>query len=175
MKRNPIPYTLNPSRSNSSRGFTLLEILVAVSIVAILSSVIIVGLSQIQARGRDTRRVKDLSEVQHALELYFAQRGEYPGTMSWSELQNVIRQANLGVSFLPNDPSTGRSYGYCRGAGATDRYVLAAHLDDANNPNLSQYPNEVEFPCTPTLRGTPGDGEQCSKRSGTTSKYCLFF
>ena len=63
--------------SGSRKGFTLIEILVVVAIVAILSAVIVVGLGPARRQGRDARRIVDLKQVQVALELYFNAYGQY--------------------------------------------------------------------------------------------------
>ena len=60
------------------RGFTLIEILVVVSIIALLSSILIASLAEARARARDSKRVQDLLEVQKALELFYADHGRYP-------------------------------------------------------------------------------------------------
>ncbi len=60
------------------QGFTLVEILIVVSIIALLSSVLFASFSQARAKARDSKRVQDLLEVQKALELYRAKNGIYP-------------------------------------------------------------------------------------------------
>ncbi len=71
-----------------SAGFTLIEILVVIAILAILLSVIYAALSTASAKSRDTERQADLREVQSALELYKLRYGRYPegcnGPGRWS-------------------------------------------------------------------------------------------
>lgn len=130
------------------KGFTLIEILIVVGIIAILASVVLIGLGPTQRIGRDARRIADLRQVQAALELYFNKCGYYPGPVSsgptcspfstittWSALTNSIIGSTLGVGQLPNDPATGRNYFYGAAAGGTG-YVLGARLEDSNNPAL---------------------------------------
>ncbi len=62
------------------RGFTLVEILVVVSIIALLASILFASFAQARARARDSKRIQDLLEVQKALELYFSKHGEYPAS-----------------------------------------------------------------------------------------------
>jgi len=156
----------------SKKGFTLIEILVVVAIIGLLASIILVGLGSFRARGRDARRIADLREVQNALELYFTKYGYYPQGSSWSALTSALIGAGIGVNSIPNDPTTGWNYGYCRSG--TSQYVLAAYLEDITNPQLKQYPTGTNFPCTPTLSGTPSD-PSCSTASAVTNKYCLIF
>lgn len=62
----------------SSRGFTLIEILVVVAIIGILTSVAVVGYAQARMKARDSQRMSDLRQVQRALELYYLANNQYP-------------------------------------------------------------------------------------------------
>src|ERR1035441_6676978 len=75
---NKFPYAsrLTP---RAQSGFTLIEILIVVAIIAILASVVLVGLGPTQQAGRDARRISDLNEAQNGLELYYNKCGYYPG------------------------------------------------------------------------------------------------
>lgn len=133
-------------------GFTLIEILVVVAIIAILSSVVLVGLGPARKAGRDSRRVADLRQVQNALELYFNKCGFYPGGSagngcpstpqtgpgSWPTLQADLTGSGLGVNAIPNDPLPTQNYYYGINAGGTS-YVLGATLEDSNNPVFQRY------------------------------------
>src|SRR5579872_5066555 len=63
---------------NERKGFTLIEILIVVAIIAILASIVLVGLGPTQQSGRDARRLSDLHEVQNVVELYYNDCGFYP-------------------------------------------------------------------------------------------------
>lgn len=123
------------------KGFTLIEMLIVVAIIGILASVVIVGLGPAQKRGRDSRRAADLREVQTGLELYYSKNGKYPvsGTdvTDWPSLQSFLKNASLGVTTVPDDPTTTRHYQYVSDAGGTT-YVLGATLDDVNSSLLTQ-------------------------------------
>ena len=56
-------------------GFTLVELLVAVSIVAILSSFLYASFSDARAQSRDAQRQADLRLLQSAVELYKQDNG----------------------------------------------------------------------------------------------------
>lgn len=127
------------------KGFTLIEILIVVAIIAILSSVVLVGLGPTQRAGRDARRLSDLRQVQTGLELYFGKCGHYPGDAisagvcpgpsaptDWVSLTAALVASDLGISQLPKDPTTGRSYVYVPSIDGT-RYVLGAFLEDPNS------------------------------------------
>ncbi|MCU0678021.1 MAG: prepilin-type N-terminal cleavage/methylation domain-containing protein [Candidatus Pacebacteria bacterium] len=61
-------------------GFTLVEMMVVVSIIGILSSIVYANFGAARAVARDDVRKSALKETQLALELYKAQYGSYPAT-----------------------------------------------------------------------------------------------
>jgi prepilin-type N-terminal cleavage/methylation domain-containing protein len=62
------------------QGFTLVEMMVVVSIIGILASIIYANFGSARALSRDDVRKSALKETQLALELYKAQHGSYPLT-----------------------------------------------------------------------------------------------
>ena len=120
---------------NKSKGFTLIEMLIVITIIALLASLILVGMGGARAKTRDSRRVADLHNMMNALELYYAKNAYYPQDIgSWTDLETVLVGAGIGVSRIPKDPlvSTGRTYEY-RVSGDYQDYVLGVLLeqDDA--------------------------------------------
>ena len=64
---------------NSRAGFTLLELMVVITIVGLLATVILASLSNSRGAARDATRVQSVKELQKALELYRnANAGNYP-------------------------------------------------------------------------------------------------
>ncbi len=59
-------------------GFTLIELITVICIVAILSSIGIYSFGKVQANARDSQRSSKLTVVSEALEKYYNQNGEYP-------------------------------------------------------------------------------------------------
>ena len=62
------------------RGFTLVELLVAVGIIGVLASVSVVSIGSVRQKGRDAKRISEIREIQKALEGYFSTRNSYPAT-----------------------------------------------------------------------------------------------
>lgn len=68
---------LNLSKQKQ-RGFTIVELLIVIVVIAILAAITIVAYNGVQARGRDARRVSDMQAIVKALEMYKADNGQYP-------------------------------------------------------------------------------------------------
>lgn len=151
------------------QGFTLIEILIVVAIIAILASVVLVGLGPTQQQGRDARRLSDLRETQTALELYYNKNGTYPSASSWSALSTAITGANIGITqALPSDPTNNTTYYYNYGVASDGAsYVIGATLENKSNSALTGYNPPTNIPSGFSLGGT---GTVCSKDAG---EYCL--
>jgi len=85
-----------------SRGFTLIEMLVVISIIAVLAGVGLATFTNAQKKSRDARRMADLEAVRSALEIYRADNPSsgYPDT-DYTGLGAIL--TNYIVP-LPSDP-----------------------------------------------------------------------
>lgn len=104
------------------RGFSLIELMVAIAIIAVISSVALSSFSAIQRQGRDTQRQSDLRALQLALQQYYANESHFPDALtltSGAALTNctgivsgcTVTRIYLGVT--PADPVTGTGTPYC--------------------------------------------------------------
>ncbi|MBI4215560.1 MAG: type II secretion system protein [Parcubacteria group bacterium] len=64
--------------STSRKGFTLVELLIVVSIIGLLSTLSFVALGSARVKARDAKRLSDVRNIQSALELYFSDNNAYP-------------------------------------------------------------------------------------------------
>ncbi len=132
------------SKNRGVGGFTLIEMLIVIAVIAILAGVVLTGVSGFQASARDTRRIGDLRNVQNHLELFFNKCGHYPvagssasncgtpggsGTLGWSALQSALSSV---TSKVPNDPVSSRNYEYGYGPDGLD-YIIKATLERDNS------------------------------------------
>ncbi|MCR4274735.1 MAG: type II secretion system GspH family protein [Candidatus Campbellbacteria bacterium] len=61
-----------------SAGFTLIEVMVSISIIALLSSVVMSATNSARKNARDSKRISSIRELQVGLELYFSDNQTYP-------------------------------------------------------------------------------------------------
>ncbi|MCU0794599.1 MAG: type II secretion system GspH family protein [Akkermansiaceae bacterium] len=116
----------NPIR-NRRRGFTLIELMVSISIIVLLSGLVIGGYSYVQARQAKEKAKVQIGMLQLALEEYKADHGVYPpgfraaGTTGTTALYNALFNG-----WVYNAAGT-------RVSGVTARVYLPA-LDPNNDP-----------------------------------------
>lgn len=65
-------------RGTGQSGFTLVEIMIVVMIIALLAAMALPGFSKARALVRDTRFVNDLRVASHAFDYYAQANGDYP-------------------------------------------------------------------------------------------------
>lgn len=99
-----------PKRS----GFTLVELLVVVAIIAILASIGMVLYATFSKNARDAKRQSDLKIIQSALEDYHADQLYYPSTVNPGQPFRFGTgvSAKTYLNKVPNDPISGRNYRY---------------------------------------------------------------
>lgn len=61
-------------------GFTIIELLIAIVVVAILASISVVAYKGIQDRARYSLAQDTITQLTKALEIYYLQHGEYPNS-----------------------------------------------------------------------------------------------
>lgn len=83
-------------------GFTIIELLVVIVVIAILAGLVITSYLGVQQRGRDAERQTDMRELASALELFRTDKGFYP---KWSGFMNQRQYAVPGLSGYVENPS----------------------------------------------------------------------
>lgn len=93
-------------RGFSSRsGFTMIEILVVVAIIALLTTIGILSFSQVNKKARDGKRKADLEQMRSALVLYRTDTSEYPLDVDWDTMTPITTYiSGSSISDPLNDP-----------------------------------------------------------------------
>ena len=139
-----------------NKGFTLIEMMVVVAIIAILSGSFLIGLRGFRSSAYDARRLSDLQKIQGSLELYYNKYGIYPNaSQNWSALESALQMT--GLTKLPNDPQFSAgvtdNYNYDVSSNGQD-YILRATLSDVDNKALDEdidvAPSGMSIDCSDT-------------------------
>jgi len=116
---------------NDKDGFTFVELLVTVTIMAVMMAVAIVSYSSTNVRSRDTKRKADLETIRSALEICRSNYGEYP-TDIYDSVICTDTDATVTLRTTPKDPKTSGVYIYSRLT--TTTYTLSASLELPTDP-----------------------------------------
>jgi len=150
-------WQMTNDKSKIQSGFTLIEMLVVISIIGILATLVAANLNSARSRARDAERKSDIKNIQTALRLYYNDFGSYPPNSGgagggniegcgssapytslcpWrSEWAVTVNGAKtVYMSTLPGDPLTlTQSYRYI--SIDSDDYVLSACLENGSDTN----------------------------------------
>lgn len=127
------------------KGFTLVELLVVVSLIGVLSTLILANLNAARERSRDAVRKSDLRNIQTALRVYYNDYGRYPaGTSTITACGGGLtpvactygsgwaRYTTTYMNILPKDPlSSTQNYVYIYNN--DDDYTIYACLENKSD------------------------------------------
>lgn len=104
---------------NKINGFSLVELLVVISIIAVLTAIVVVNFVGARERARDAQRIQDMSSLKNALRMYYNENQVYP--------TGVAVTLGSGFSgYFPGVSGIGYSYYY---TGSGDSFYLEIPLE----------------------------------------------
>lgn len=179
--KKPITYNLKPV--TSKKGFTLIELMVSIAIIAILAAVGLVVYSTAQKSGRISKRVQDLKALQTSLELYKSSVGNYPPAAVAGTFACISTPlAGLVPTYmpvLPADPLDGGNaagtncYEYTSNsatAASSTEYKLRTKLSVSSSGEM----NSAAFGQQPSLIDPARDGTVDCVVSGTYTGWAIY-
>jgi general secretion pathway protein G len=149
----------------SQRGFTFIELIIAIVIVGILSVMGIASYTSSLRTGRDARRKADLDGIRNALELFKSNdlNGSYPDTSSYTaDVAPYVR--------LPLDPKLKTQYSYTPepsgclksggGTGYCTAYTLSVIMEATDTECAKSNPSTTAPTCA--CPGNPTKVVRCN-------------
>lgn len=86
-------------------AFNLIEMVVAVTIIAIIVSGAAVSVSSFRQKSRDAQRLQAIKQIQTALELYRGQENSYPAAITFGQPLMGSTSSTTYMNPVPNNPT----------------------------------------------------------------------
>lgn len=132
-------------RTQHKGAFTLIELLIVITIIGILAVALIPRLTGGPGRARDAQRKADLQQIATALEFYAQDNGGlYPATPTGSCVSNLSLSSYLtAIPSDPSNPTTAMVSGFCpsgytyKAMNSRAGYMLIAELETNSDTGAS--------------------------------------
>lgn len=132
------------------RGFTIIELLVVLAIIALIASVVVAMFSSARAKSRDATREENMKSLENALALYATNTRTFPhptpaggvclGATDGSDTVSQQLVSSGAIGAIPRDPmqncaTTNQQYHYTSTDGST--YTITYYLETSSIPGKS--------------------------------------
>lgn len=121
------------------RGFTIVELLIVIVVIAILAAITVVAYNGIQNRAKDTQTDGSVSQIKKLLEHYMVDNGAYPSVCAGGDNSGCNAELLAGAlvptyaAKMPDAYPTGYGvYQYVRGTGGTTYAIYLRYYGKSN-------------------------------------------
>ena len=155
---------VNSLDSSNQRGFTIVELLIVIVVIAILAAITIVAYNGIQNRAADTAVKTDLHNVAQKLAVFKVDNGRYPTAAQLDSIDFKLSNTSYAIS-----PVTVMNFTYCYDHISTPAtYAVLAMSKSGNIFYISDSSPIATYPAS----WTGNSGTNCTNISaGLTLNY----
>ena len=161
-------FILFSMNKQQTKAFTLVELIVVITILAIFWTIAFISLQGYSRDSRDSVRISDISNIRTSLELFHLNAGKYPlpddsetvtysGGILWYQGtvgDQVVSNLSRNMSEVPTDPLTDKQYFYSVHNNKNENQVLALLEGDVSALNYwTDVANAASLAVTPRLDG----------------------
>ncbi|MDD3302127.1 MAG: prepilin-type N-terminal cleavage/methylation domain-containing protein [Candidatus Gracilibacteria bacterium] len=180
MKKSII-HKFNQLSNSKTKAFTLVELIVTITILAILGTIAFISFQGYSKNSRDSVRISDTKNAEKGLEIFSLKSGRYPepdtsiilvgGTEEIKQGiigENVVRSIDLNT--IPLDPKTGTNYIYSvfgdgqyyqiayERENLTTGVIKKANAEETEVIVLGNYSFDPSLPSLITVKDSVGSG-----------------
>lgn len=102
------------AKHRANHGFTIVELLIVIVVIAILASISIVAFTGVQNRARTVRAQSNAASVQKIAEAYYAENGVYPTRLAHFNTTTARLPADVNIfaddDTMALDENSGENY-----------------------------------------------------------------
>jgi prepilin-type N-terminal cleavage/methylation domain-containing protein len=114
------------------QGFSLVELLVVISIIAVLTAIVLPNFMGAREKAKDSQRIQDLNSIKNSLRMYYNDYQAYPTPGIGAGVPGDPIGAGFS-GYFPAISGLGFTYGYATTNG-TDGFILCQKLETSGGP-----------------------------------------
>ncbi len=156
----------NPKQlKQSSRGFTIVELLIVIVVIGILALLVVTTYGGIQAKARNAHRQSDLSALQTQVEAFYTQNSYYPSRTDLNTASFLTTNfANIDQNVLIDPSNVTQSKTFVATPTAKS-YAYAVFQNDGITACESSDVTCAVYTLTATFEGTVNGSSTLAKRN----------
>ena len=148
------------------RGFTIVELLIVIVVIAILAAITIVAYNGIQARANDASVRADLTAIAKKFEIFNVDNDRYPNTVT--ELESLSLRLAKGAYLT--DPSTIQSNVVACLSSSSKEFTITAVTSSGTRLYAGSGKSVTEYSGSTSWLGTGNYANMCSSTlAGSTA------
>ena len=118
------------------KGFTLVELMIVITVIAILATIAVVTFTRVQKTARDSKRKEEMHSIVTALQGYYSEKSVYPVSAVAASANTVLSPA-LTTNYMASVPvgpvgasGSNTDYMYVSGGSANNQtFAICATLE----------------------------------------------